>query len=112
MQAEEVIARLGMIPRLIVRSRFQSQRLRSSSRSDPVLLGRALEAAYLVSGSVSRSGPHIRFRLEVTRAVTRGRVWSQVFDAQSADLLDVEATIASAVTEAVAGRQKWPRFSE
>ena len=54
---EEIIIRLGQVQRLEVKSRFEVQRFRGrASPQAPPTLGRALNAAYLVSGSVQRAG--------------------------------------------------------
>src|SRR5438105_7168706 len=47
---EEIIIRLGQVPRLDVKSRFEVERVRRQSAQDPAALGRTLRAAYLVTG--------------------------------------------------------------
>ena len=102
---EEIIIRLGQVPRLAVKSRFEVERFRGrAAAQDPSALGRALQAAYLVTGSVQRAGDRVRLRYEVIHAATRAQVAGDVIDRASGDLLTVESDIAEAVTAAITGQ--------
>jgi TolB-like protein len=101
---EEIIIRLNQVPRLDVKSRYEVQRFRGQAAQDPANLGRALRAAYLVTGSVQRVGDRVRLRYEVIRAGTRTQVASDVIDRTSNDLLTVESDIARQVATAITGR--------
>jgi TolB-like protein/tetratricopeptide (TPR) repeat protein len=101
---EEIIIRLGQVPRLDVKSRFEVERVRGQAAQDPAVLGRTLRAAYLVTGSVQRAGDRVRLRYEVIRAATRARVAGDVIDRASGDLLTVESDIAAAVATAITGQ--------
>jgi TolB-like protein len=102
---EEIIIRLGQVQRLEVKSRFEVQRFRArATRLDPPLLGRSLNAAYLVSGSVQRAGNQVRLRVALVRAATRAHIWGDVFDRTNANLLTVESDIAQAVAQAITGQ--------
>ncbi len=102
---EEVIIRLGQVQRLQVKSRFEVERFRGrAARLDPPVLGRALHAAYLVTGSVSRVADRVRLRVALVRAATRAQVWGDVIDRASHDVLTVESDIARDVTTAVIGQ--------
>jgi adenylate cyclase len=71
---EEIIIRLGQVPRLEVKSRYEVQRFRGQAAQDPATLGRALRATYLVTGSAQRAGDRVRLRYEVIRAPV-GLTW-------------------------------------
>jgi TolB-like protein len=101
---EEIIIRLGQVERLAVKSRFEVQRYRGVPLRDPAPLGRSLNAAYLVSGSVQREGDRVRLRVALVRAATRAQVWGDVIDRASGDLFTVESDIAREVTTAITGR--------
>ena len=102
---EEIIIRLGQVQRLAVKSRFEVQRFRNRAASqDPPALGRALNAAYLVTGSVQRGGDRVRLRVALVRAATRAQVWGDIIDRASSDLLTVESEIATQVTTAITGQ--------
>ncbi len=101
---DEMIARLGLIDRLTVKSRTAVQRLRGRPVDDPATLGRALGVAHLVSGSVRRAGTHLRITVELVRAANGMHLWGELYDRPDTDLLAVEENIATAVATAIAGR--------
>lgn len=101
---EEVIVRLGQVHRIAVKSRYESQRFRGRGRLDPATLGQALNAANLVTGSVQRGGNRVRVRVELVRAATRERVWGDVFDRTSDDVLEIEEEIARRVVQEIVGQ--------
>ena len=100
---DEIIARLGQIERLQVKSRTAVARYRTATL-DPSLLGRALNVSYLVNGTVRRGAARLRVTVELLRASSGDRVWGQQYDRTDADLLAIEADIGSAVVTAIAGR--------
>ncbi len=101
---EELITRLGQVPRLQVKSRNAVRRFRGEAAGDPAAVGRALGVAHLVSGTVRHEGARLRVTAELTRATTGVRAWGDVFEGTDADLMGVEARIASAIATAVGGR--------
>ena len=101
---EEIIIRLGQVPRLDVKSRFEVLRFRGRPLLDPAGTGRSLGAAYLVAGSVQRAGDRVRMRVELLRALTRSQVWGDVFDRAGSDVLTLESDIAEAVATAITGQ--------
>jgi serine/threonine-protein kinase len=100
---EEIISRLGDLPRLQVKSRNAVRRFRGSTH-DPAELGRELAAAYLVSGGVRRSGERLRVDVELTRAATGVRVWGRQYERPAGDVFVIEGDIAQEVTRSVAGQ--------
>jgi TolB-like protein len=100
---EEIIIRLGQVPRLEVKSRYEVQRFRGRAAQDLPALGRALDATYLVTGSVQRAGDRVRMRYEVIRAATRAQVAGDVIDRASSDVLTLESDIAAVVATAITG---------
>jgi len=102
---EEVTARLGQVGRLAVTSRTAVRRLRSTAATmEPVALGRALGAAYLVNGSVRRAGSRLRVTVELVRATTGARAWGDQYDRSDTDLLALQEDIARAVATGITGR--------
>ena len=101
---EELIARLGQIERLQVKSRTAVQRYRGRPIDDPTTLGRTLGVANLVSGSIRRGNGRLRVTVELTRASTGVRVWGDTYERGSDDLMAVETDIAQAIASGVGGR--------
>ncbi len=101
---EEVTARLGQVQRLVVTSRTAVRRLQNAAELQTGALGRALNASYLVSGSVRRAGAQVRVTVELVRASSGARVWGEQFDRGTADLLAIQEDIARAVATGIAGQ--------
>jgi serine/threonine-protein kinase len=73
--------------------------------TDPAAVARALNVRYLLAGSVRKVGARVVVTVELSQPRGRpSRVWGDVFDRSSADVLDLESAIAEAVASAVAGR--------
>ncbi len=101
---EELTSQLGQLERLRVASRTAVRRLRDVSHMPLPDISRALNVAYLVNGSVRRSGQHLRVTVELLRAATGAQVWSSQYDRSEQDLLNIQEAVANAVATAVAGR--------
>ncbi|HKC48936.1 MAG TPA: hypothetical protein VKB63_15135 [Gemmatimonadales bacterium] len=102
--SEELMVELGKVEPLRVATRGQVLRLRGRT-PDPVIVGRALSVAYIVSGTIRRSGQRLVVTAELASTNGTGqRVWGEVFDRSSGDLLDVQSSVARAAATAIAGR--------
>ena len=101
---EELIVRLGQVRRLDVKSRFESQRVRGAATSDARAMGRALQAAYLVTGSVQRGGQRVRLSVSLVRTANGAQVWGNVYDRTGSDLLQIQSDIATEVARSIAGQ--------
>ncbi|HXY68880.1 MAG TPA: hypothetical protein VEH62_05490, partial [Gemmatimonadales bacterium] len=101
---EELITRLGDIPRLTVKSRYAVRRYRGETDVDPAAIGRTLAVTYLVTGSVQRAGTELRVRCELARAGTGNRVWGQEYQRGDGDILAITTDIARRVATGVAGQ--------
>lgn len=101
---EDVTAKLGQIPRLVVTSRAAMRRWRGRATPPINVLGRTLNVAHIVSGSVQRYGERVRVTVELVRAATGERVWGQQYDRSSTALLTIQEDIAQAVASGIAGQ--------
>lgn len=102
---EQTIAQLGEVSRLTVSSRYAVRRFRGTAApQDPAVIGRALNVAYLVTGSVQRAGARLRVAVELVRAGTGVRVWGDQYDRTTTDILQLQDDIASSVATGIVGR--------
>jgi TolB-like protein/Flp pilus assembly protein TadD len=102
---EAIIAKLGDVPRLTVKSRFVVGRYRgAAAQSDPATLARSLGVTYLVTGSVQRAGNRLRVTAEMARASSGDRVWGQQYERGDGDVFAIQEDIARGVATGVAGR--------
>jgi TolB-like protein/Flp pilus assembly protein TadD len=101
---EELILKLGNVRQLDVRSRFAVRRYKNQPPADPQAAARALNVAYLVTGSVRPGKDRVRVTVEVVRASTGARIWGGELDRSSADLLAVTDDVARVVAQGIVGR--------
>jgi len=101
---EELITALGHNEQLQVKSRHSVRAYRGVATPDPILLGKSLGVAHLLSGSVRRGTTHVRVNVELTRTATGMRLWGESYDIPSTDPLEVQQQVAIAVTEKLVGR--------
>jgi len=100
---EDLIALLGGVVRLEVKSRFESARIREEHGLGPSDIGRQLHVAYLVSGSVQPGSGRIRVNTELIEARSGRRVWGERLTVSGTDPLAVQESISTAVVRAVVG---------
>ena len=98
--AESVLHRLASIQDLTLIARTSSFASRDKS-ADARDIGRALNARYLVEGSVHRAGDRLRVTAQLIDAATGGHVWSLRFDRTIDDIFAVEDEISQGVARAL-----------
>jgi eukaryotic-like serine/threonine-protein kinase len=100
---ESIITSLGRVERLAVKSRNAVRRYRGAVAQDPAVLGRALGVAYLVSGSVQRTGNRLDVTAELLRAGNGVHVWGAQYRRSDATLQAIEQEIADTVATRITG---------
>lgn len=100
---DEIITRIGEVERVSVKSRYAVRPFRNAN-VDPTHAGRALNVAYMVTGSVQRAGSRLRVTVELARAGNGDRVWGEQYDRADGDVFAIQQDIARGVASAVAGR--------
>jgi serine/threonine-protein kinase len=101
--ADEISTRLGQIGRLAIVSRSQVRRLHDVDAMAIPAIGRALNSANLVHGSVQGTPTHLRVSVELLRASNATQVWSHVYDRGRSDLLEIQGDIATEVAQQITG---------
>jgi TolB-like protein/Flp pilus assembly protein TadD len=66
----------------------------------PREIGKSLGVGALLDGSVQRQGDRIRVTVQLVDTESGAALWSESYDRQSADLLEVQADIAAAIVTA------------
>ena len=102
--ADQISARLGGVARLTMVSRTAVRRLRNAEQLSVQDLGRQLNTANLVNGTIQVAGGRVRVVVEAVRTATGEAIWSSAFDRAGDDIVDLEETIATEVASGVAGR--------
>ena len=94
--AQEIIDRLAQIPGLTVIGRTSSFQFKGKN-ADLRTIGTQLNAAYVLEGSVRRSGDQVRTTAQLINARTGTHEWSETYDRQIGYILKLQDSIAAAV---------------
>lgn len=100
---EMVLDRLASIQGLSVIARNSSFGL-PTGRMDPREIGRRLNSAYLINGSVQREAERLRVVVHIVDATAGTVVWSTHVDRDFREIFQVEDEIAGRIAEALAMR--------
>jgi transcriptional activator of cad operon len=97
---EELIDRLNKIPGLRVPAPTSSFYFKNKQVAISEIAG-TLRVAYVLDGSVRKSGARVRVAARLIRADNADVVWSESYDRPWNDILIVQDDIAGAVTKAL-----------
>lgn len=98
--AEEVLNALAGVQGLRVASRTSSFRFRGQD-TDAREIGRALNVAAIMEGSVRKVGERVRVTAQLIDAATGYHLWSENFDRRLQDVFAIQEEIARAVVRAL-----------
>jgi adenylate cyclase len=98
--AEEILNALAKVRGLHVASRTASFRFRDGS-APPSEIGRQLQVAAIMEGSVRKAGDRVRVTAQLVDATNGYHLWSDNFDRNLADIFAIQEEIARNVVNAV-----------
>jgi TolB-like protein len=98
--SEEILNLLTRMADLRVIARTSSFSFRDRG-ADVATIGNALEVSHILDGSVRKSGSHVRIAAQLVDARTGTQLWSETYDRQLGDILNVQAEIAAALGTAL-----------
>jgi transcriptional regulator with AAA-type ATPase domain/TolB-like protein/Flp pilus assembly protein TadD len=99
--AEDIVGALASLRELLVISRSSTLRYRGE-QVDVRVVGRAVGARYVLSGSMRRSGPRMRVSVELAETTNGAVIWASHFDGASDDLFALQDQIAKRVVGTLA----------
>jgi serine/threonine protein kinase/Flp pilus assembly protein TadD len=97
---EDVVTELSKIAQLQIFPRSEML----AFRDKPVtaqLVGQQLGAAYILEGSIRRSGSRVRITAQLVEASTRHSVWADRYDRQMDDVFAIQEEIARSIAQAL-----------
>jgi TolB-like protein len=97
---EELIGKLSRVPGLRVPSPTSSFYLKGKQLT-VAQIAKSLSVAYVLDGSVRKSGPTVRVAARLIRVEDGFVVWSENYDRPFDDILKVQDDIAAQVTKAL-----------
>jgi serine/threonine protein kinase/tetratricopeptide (TPR) repeat protein len=98
--SEDLINALSRLPGLQVASRTSAFRFRGSDL-DIRQIGRQLDVATVVEGSVRRAGTRLRVTAQLVNAENGYQLWSERYDRQMADVFEIQDEIVASIVKAV-----------
>jgi adenylate cyclase len=93
---EALIAELGRINALEVKSRTSAMRYKITDKPLPVI-ARELAVDALIEGSVLRAGNDVRITLKLVHGAMDRNLWSKTFERNLRDILALQAEVARAI---------------
>jgi TolB-like protein/Tfp pilus assembly protein PilF len=99
---EEMISQLGCLlrNRVGVVARWSSMAFKGTIQR-AVEVGDALNAQYLLEGSVRHEGPRVRITARLVEAASETELWSETYDRTLGDCLAVQSDVASQIGRAL-----------
>src|SRR5213593_3392578 len=101
--SEELLTVLQKIPGMHVAARTSAFSFKGKNATAQEI-GQKLGVAYLVDGSVRKSGEAVRIAARLTRADTGEEVWSENFTRDLKDVFAVQTELAQTIVEQLRGR--------
>ena len=98
--AEEILNALAKTPDLLVSSRTSSFRYKGSTLDLPDIANE-LGVAHILEGSVRSSGKRIRVTAQLIRASDGFHVWSENYDRDVADMIEIQEDLALNIAKAL-----------
>ena len=98
--ADSLVARLSLVPGLVVRS-VASVRRYGGAEQDPQRAARELDVAWIVDGTVQRSGDRVRVTARLLSSDDGSAAWSGSFDEKFTSVFDLQDAITERVASAV-----------
>ena len=98
--SEELLNTLVQINELQVAARTSSFSFKGTAADIPTV-GRKLNVAAVLEGSVRKAGERVRITAQLINAVTGYHLWSETYDRDLKDIFALQSEIASAVATAM-----------
>src|SRR6266705_275507 len=95
---DEILTRLSKIADLKVISRTSTQHYKSAPENLPEI-GKQLEVAHVLEGSVQRSGDGVRVNVQLIKVANDSHLWGDTFDRKLTDIFLVESEVAKAIAD-------------
>jgi TolB-like protein len=98
--SEELLNLLAQVPDLHVAGRTSSFSFKGTATTIGEI-GRALNVAHVLEGSVRKGGDRVRITVQLIRVRDDSHLWSQAYDRELTDIFAVQDEIAAAVVHAL-----------
>jgi TolB-like protein len=98
--AEEILNALSRTPDLLISARTSTFAYKGSDKDIPTI-AKELGVAHVLEGSVRRSGDRIRVTAQLIRADDGFHLWSQNYDRDATDIIEIQEDLAIQIASAL-----------
>ncbi|HXI75158.1 MAG TPA: tetratricopeptide repeat protein, partial [Pyrinomonadaceae bacterium] len=95
---DEILTRLSKIGDLKVISRTSTRQYKSAPANVPDI-AKQLGVAFILEGTVQKSGDAVRVNVQLIKAANDSHVWADTFDRKLTDAFSVESEVAKAIAD-------------
>ncbi len=96
--AEELLNQLAQFPDLMVAARTSAFQFKGKNL-DVADIGRKLNVAHVLEGSVRKEGGRLRITAQLIKSATGFHMWSQTFERDASDVFKVQDEISTAIAK-------------
>jgi TolB-like protein/predicted Zn-dependent protease len=100
---DSILLNLSLFPGLHVKSRNSSFAFKQQIKSLGEI-SKELEVDYIVEGSIRKSSERIRITAQLIEAASGNQIWGNRYDAELADLFDLEEDLSRTIAATVTGQ--------
>ena len=98
--AEEILNALARTPDLLISARTSTFAYKGTDKDIPTI-AKELGVAHVLEGSVRRAGDRIRVTAQLIRAADGFHLWSQNYDRDSTDVIEIQEDLAIQIANAL-----------
>src|SRR5438105_6168544 len=91
---DQILTNLAKVSDLKVISHTSARQYKSGIQRNLREIGRQLDVAYVVEGSVQRAGDRLRINAELIDARTDAHIWAETYDRTAAALFAIQSELA------------------
>jgi TolB-like protein/predicted Zn-dependent protease len=95
---DEILTRLSKVAELKVISRMSTQHYKSAPEN-LTEIAKQLGVAYILEGTVQKSGDAVRINVKLIKAANDSHLWADTFDRKLTDIFSVESEVAKAIAD-------------
>jgi TolB-like protein/Tfp pilus assembly protein PilF len=94
---DQILTNLAKVSDLKVISHTSARQYKSGIERNLREIGRQLDVAYVVEGSVQRAGDRLRINAQLIDARTDAHIWAETYDRTAADLFAIQSELAESI---------------
>jgi len=101
---DQILTNLGKVADLKVISHTSVRQYKTGAERNLREIGRQLDVAYIMEGSVRRVGDRLRINAELIDARTDAHIWAETYDRTAADLFAIQSELAESIVTQLKGK--------